>query len=52
MGGKLFNKLRANVEPVCQELPDTRRQKLNLRYTVADFIKCAFAVFFSNTSPC
>ena len=46
MGGDLFKKLRANVEQVSQELPDTRRQKHNLRYTVADFMNCAFAVFF------
>ena len=52
MGGKLFNKLRANFEPVCQELPDTRRAGHNLRYAVADFMQCAFAVFFSNTSHC
>ena len=46
MGGKLFNKLRANFEQVCQELPDTRRAGHSLQYTAADFIKCAFAVFF------
>ena len=46
MGGKLFNKLRANFEQVCQHIPDTRRPGHNLRYAVADFMKCAFAVFF------
>ena len=46
MGGKLFNKLRANFEQVCQELPDTRRAGHSLRYTAADFIKCALTVFF------
>ena len=51
MGGELFKKLRANVEQVCQKLPDTRRQKLNLRYPVADFMNCAFAVFFFHHQP-
>ena len=46
MGGKIFNKLRSNFEMVCQEIPDTRRQGHNLCYTVTDFMKCAFAVFF------
>ena len=34
-----------------QELPDTRRQIHNLRYTVADFMNCAFAVFFFHHQP-
>ena len=46
MGGKLFKKLRDNFEQVCQHLPDTRQPGYNLRYAVADFMKCATAVFF------
>ena len=51
MGGELFKKLRANVEQVAQELPDTRQQKLNLRYPVVYFMNCAFAVFFFHHQP-
>jgi hypothetical protein len=46
MGGELFKKLRTNFEQVCRQIPDTRRPGHNMRYAVADFMKCAFAVFF------
>ena len=46
MSGKLFKELRDNFEQVSQHIADTRRQGHNLRYTMGDFVKCAFAVFF------
>ena len=45
-GNYLRKKLRANFEQVCRHIPDTRRSGHNLRYTTADFMKCAFGVFF------
>ena len=46
MGRELFNKLRANFEQVCQEIPDTRRAG-HIRYAVDDCMKYALAVYQS-----
>jgi hypothetical protein len=52
MGGELFKKLRGNFEQVCRQIPDTRRPGHNLRYAVADFMKCAFDDLYSHEPFC
>jgi hypothetical protein len=46
MGGETFKKLTASFGRICGRLPEKRRPGHNLRYGIADIVKCAFGVFF------